>query len=197
MLNIGDCLPEFDLKTDRGERVSLKALKGARTVIYFYPKDDTPGCTTEACAFRDALPKFDSAKVRVYGVSADDEKRHAKFVAKYALNFPLIADPEHVLIKGFGVWVEKSLYGRKYMGIARASFVIDANGKVEKVWGKVKPATHADEVLAYLTGAGTSTKPAVPAKKTAAVKKEAPAKNVAAKKPAAKKATAKQSATKR
>lgn len=197
MLNVGDRIPDFDLKTDRGERVSPKTLKGARTVIYFYPKDDTPGCTTEACAFRDALPKFDSAKVRVYGVSADDEQRHAKFVAKYGLNFPLIADPEHVLIQGFDVWVEKSLYGRKYMGIARASFVIDGNGKVEKVWDKVKPATHADEVLAFLTGGGASTKPAVPVKKTAAVKKAAPAKKVAAKKPAAKKASPKKSAARR
>jgi len=187
MLDVGDRIPDFDLKTDRGERVSPKMLKGVRTILYFYPKDDTPGCTTEACAFRDALPKFDSAKVRVYGVSADDEKRHAKFVAKYNLNFPLIADPEHVLIKGFGVWVEKSLYGRKYMGIARASFVIDANGKIEQVWDKVKPGTHAEEVLAWLTGAAPALvkpvgKKAVPVKKPPT--KKAPTKKVAVKKPA-------------
>lgn len=152
MLMMGDRIPDFDLVTDRGERVSPKTLKGARAILYFYPKDDTPGCTTEACAFRDALPKFDSAKVRVYGISADDAKRHAKFVGKYQLNFPLIADPDRQAIEGFGVWIEKSLYGRKYMGIARATFAIDANGKVEKVWDKVKPATHADEVLAWLAG---------------------------------------------
>ena len=152
MLKTGDRIPNFDLVTDRGERVSPKTLKGARAVLYFYPKDDTPGCTKEACAFRDALPKFDASKVRVYGVSADDAKSHGKFVGKYQLNFPLIADPEHVAINGFGVWVEKSLYGRKYMGIARATFAIDADGKVEQVWDKVKPETHAEEVLAWLTG---------------------------------------------
>ncbi|HQW80774.1 MAG: thioredoxin-dependent thiol peroxidase [Rhodanobacteraceae bacterium] len=156
MLKIGDRIPDFELVTDRGERVSPKSLKGTRTLLYFYPKDDTPGCTTEACAFRDAMPKFDSAKLRIYGISADDDKRHAKFVAKHALNFPLIADPERHAIEGFGVWVEKSLYGRKYMGIARATFAIDANGKVEQVWDKVKPKSHADEVLAWATGAATT-----------------------------------------
>lgn len=156
MLKIGDRIPDFDLVTDRGERVSPKSLKGTRTLLYFYPKDDTPGCTTEACAFRDAMPKFESAKLHVYGISADDDKRHAKFVAKHALNFPLIADPERHAIEGFGVWVEKSLYGRKYMGIARATFAIDANGKVEQVWDKVKPKSHADEVLAWATGAATT-----------------------------------------
>ncbi|MBK6726917.1 MAG: thioredoxin-dependent thiol peroxidase [Xanthomonadales bacterium] len=160
MLQPGDSIPDFDLLTDGGERVSPQTLKGARVVLYFYPKDDTPGCTTEACAFRDALPKFDAAKVRVYGISADDAKRHAKFVAKHQLNFPLIADPERQAIEGFGVWIEKTLYGRKYMGIARATFAIDANGKIERVWDKVKPATHAEEVLAYLDTTGAAAKPA-------------------------------------
>lgn len=190
MLKKGDRIPDFDLVTDRGERVSPKALKGARSVLYFYPKDDTPGCTVEACAFRDALPKFDAARLRVYGISADDEKRHAKFATKYALNFPLIADPEHQAIKGFGVWVEKSLYGRKYMGIARATFAIDANGKIEQVWDKVKPSTHAEEVLAWMTGAA-------PAVAKPAAKQTAPAKNAASKKPAAKKVPAKKVAKKR
>jgi peroxiredoxin Q/BCP len=171
MLKSGDRIPDFDLVTDRGERVSPKTLKGARAVLYFYPKDDTPGCTKEACAFRDALPKFDAAKVRVYGISADDEKRHAKFATKYALNFPLIADPERQAIEGFGVWVEKSMYGRSYMGIARASFAIDATGKVEQVWDKVKPETHAEEVLAWMTGAApAAAKKAAPAKKAVAKK---------------------------
>jgi peroxiredoxin Q/BCP len=160
MLQPGDRIPDFDLLTDRGERVSPQTLKGARVVLYFYPKDDTPGCTTEACAFRDALPKFDASKVRVYGISADDAKRHAKFAAKHQLHFPLLADPERQAIEGFGVWIEKSLYGRKYMGIARATFVIDASGRIERVWDKVKPATHAEEVLAYLDTTGAAAKPA-------------------------------------
>jgi peroxiredoxin Q/BCP len=200
MLKKGDRIPDFDLVTDRGERISPKTLKGTRAVIYFYPKDDTPGCTREACAFRDALPKFDSAKVRVYGVSADDAKSHGKFVGKYQLNFPLIADPERQAIEGFGVWVEKSMYGRSYMGIARATFAIDANGRVEQVWDKVKPDTHAEEVLAWMTGAAPAVatpvaKKTAPAKKMAASKtapmkaaaKKVPAKKVVAKKPAARK----------
>lgn len=195
MLKIGDRIPDFDLVTDRGERVSPKTLKGARAVLYFYPKDDTPGCTKEACAFRDALPKFDAAKVRVYGISADDEKRHAKFVTKYGLNFPLIADPERQAIEGFGVWVEKSLYGRSYMGIARASFAIDANGKIEQVWDKVKPETHAEEVLAWMTGATSVA--AKPAAKKAAPAKKVAARKAAPEKVAAKKLPAKKTAAKR
>lgn len=195
MLKIGDRIPDFDLVTDRGERVSPKTLKGARAVLYFYPKDDTPGCTKEACAFRDALPKFDAAKVRVYGVSADDEKRHVKFVTKYGLNFPLIADPERQAIEGFGVWVEKSLYGRSYMGIARASFAIDANGKIEQVWDKVKPETHAEEVLAWMTGATSVA--AKPAAKKAAPAKKVAARKAAPEKVAAKKLPAKKTAAKR
>lgn len=204
MLKAGDRIPDFDLATDRGERVSPKALRGSRAVLYFYPKDDTPGCTVEACAFRDALPKFDAGKVRVYGISADDAQRHAKFVGKYQLNFPLIADPEHQAIKGFGVWIEKSLYGRKYMGIARATFAIDANGKIERVWDKVKPATHAEEVLAWLTGTSVgavkpATKKAAPTKQAAVTKvvaKKAPAGKAAAKKGAPKKGAAKRAVAK-
>lgn len=205
MLKIGDRIPDFDLVTDRGERVSPKTLKGARAVLYFYPKDDTPGCTKEACAFRDALPKFDAAKVRVYGISADDAKSHGKFVGKYRLNFPLIADPDRIAIEGFGVWVEKSLYGRKYMGIARASFAIDGDGRIAQVWDKVKPETHAEEVLAWMTGAAPATakpvaKKAAPAKTAAGKKpaaKNAPAKKAVAKKAVAKKAVAKKVAKKR
>ena len=189
MLKVGDRIPDFDLATDRGERVSSKTLKGARSVLFFYPKDDTPTCTKEVCAFRDALPKFDKINARVYGISADDEKRHGRFATKFALNYPLIADPEHQAIKGFGVWIEKVLYGRKYMGIARSTFVIDANGRIEKVWDKVKAETHADEVAAYLAGDDAPTARLAPeksppsakptAKKTAATKKKAPAKKSA------------------
>jgi thioredoxin-dependent peroxiredoxin len=177
MLKIGDRIPEFELTTDSGKQVSTRTLKGKPCVLYFYPKDDTPGCTREACAFRDALPAFDARKLHVYGISADDEKRHARFAAKFALNFPLIADPEHVLINGFGVWVEKSLYGRKYMGIARASFAIDAQGKVLQVWDKVKPDTHAAEVLAWFDKSAATAAPL-------AKKRAAAAKSVGASKPA-------------
>lgn len=181
MLKAGDKIPNFDLCTDRGERVSPKTLKGARTVLFFYPKDDTPTCTREVCAFRDALPKFDQLNARVYGISADDEKRHGRFAAKFALNYPLIADPEHQAIKGFGVWTEKQLYGRKYMGIARSTFVIDANGRIEKVWDKVKAETHADEVAAYLGGGDAPSAKSAPAKSTAGTKPAA-RKGTAAKK---------------
>jgi peroxiredoxin Q/BCP len=151
MLQAGDNVPEFSLVTDKGETVSAKRLKGQRYVLYFYPKDDTPGCTKEACGFRDNLPSFEQLSVRVFGVSADSEAAHTKFVKKFDLNFSLLADPERQLIEGIGAWVEKSMYGKKYMGIARATFVVDAKGKIEKVWEKVaKPDQHAAEVLAYL-----------------------------------------------
>ena len=200
MVEQADAAPDVMVQSMSGEMVRLAEAVRAPMVVYFYPKDDTPGCTREACAFRDALPKFDSAKVRVYGVSADDAKSHGKFVGKYQLNFPLIADPERQAIEGFGVWVEKSMYGRSYMGIARATFAIDANGRVEQVWDKVKPDTHAEEVLAWMTGAAPAVatpvaKKTAPAKKMAASKtapmkaaaKKVPAKKVVAKKPAARK----------
>lgn len=153
MLQAGDKIPDFSLTTDSGEAVSAKTLKGQRYVLYFYPKDDTPGCTKEACGFRDNLPKFDGISVRVFGVSADSQSAHGKFVKKYDLNFSLLADPERQLIEPIGAWVEKSMYGKKYMGIARATFIVDAKGKIEKVWEKVaKPENHAAEVLAALAG---------------------------------------------
>jgi len=152
LLQIGDRAPAFSLASDDGLIVSSASLKGQRYVLYFYPKDDTPGCTKEACGFRDHLPAFSKLGVPVFGVSADDEKSHAKFVKKYGLNFPLLSDPDHELIEAYGAWVEKSLYGRKYMGIQRSSFVIGGNGKLEQVWEKVSPETHAEEVMAYLGG---------------------------------------------
>ena len=169
MLQIGDQIPEFSLKTDGDKTVSSESLKGTRYVLYFYPKDDTPGCTTQACSFRDNLPTFNATSVSVFGVSADTGAAHDKFVQKFSLNFPLISDPNRVLIEGMGVWVEKSMYGKKYMGIARATFVVDATGKVEKVWGKVTPAGHAEQVLSYLAG-GVDTPPNKPMVKKAASK---------------------------
>jgi peroxiredoxin Q/BCP len=192
VLKAGDRIPNFDLVTDRGERVSPQALKGARTVLFFYPKDDTPTCTQEACAFRDALPKFTLSGVRVFGISADDEKRHGRFAAKYGLNYPLIADPGRQAIEGFGVWIEKQLYGRKYMGIARTTFAIDASGRIEKVWNQVKATIHAEEVLAWVNGEEFVAQ--APAAKRSVVKpgaRPAPGQQAAAKKPAVKKAAAK------
>ena len=218
MRRTGDRVPDFDLATDRGDRVSSVALRNRRFVLYFYPKDDTPGCTREACSFRDNLPAFEGAGVPVYGVSADDAGAHARFAHKHALNFPLLADPERLLIQAMGVWVEKSLYGRRYFGIARATFVVSAEGRIEKVWEKVSPDGHGPEVLAYLRGeapppraapapvakialiAKVVAKPAAPAKKAAAKKpapaKAAPRRKPPAAKPAAKKAAARKPAKK-
>ncbi len=207
MLSIGSKVPNFHLNNEAGNTISNVGLEGQRFVLYFYPKDDTPGCTKEACGFRDHLPKFDKLDVPVFGISADDEKAHAKFVKKYNLNFSLLADPDHKTCEAFGTWVEKSMYGKKYFGIQRSTFVIDANGKVEKVWEKVSPETHAEEVLAYLSGNGSSVKPAskkTTAKKTVVAKKT-PVKKAATKigvkkaitkKRTSKKAVAKKTATK-
>jgi peroxiredoxin Q/BCP len=144
--------PAFSAPDQSGTVRTLAEFKGRAFVLYFYPKDDTPGCTKEACAFRDALPRFGELGTTVYGVSADNVASHAKFVAKFGLNFPLLADPERQLIEGLGFWVEKSMYGKKYMGIQRATVVVDATGKVEQLWPKVSPDAHAAEVAAYLAG---------------------------------------------
>ncbi len=180
MLQIGDLVPEFSLNTDGGKTVSSADLKGRRYVLYFYPKDDTPGCTTEACSFRDNLPAFNATSVEIFGVSADSGAAHDKFVKKFSLNFALISDPSRGLIEGMGVWIEKSMYGKKYMGIARATFVVDAAGTVEKIWEKVSPAGHAEQVLAYLAGElDPPVKKSAPAKKS--VDKNAVAKTAASK----------------
>lgn len=155
MLQAGDPIPEFALASTQGGEVSSLSLRGKRYVLYFYPKDDTPGCTTEACNFRDTLPRFEETGTLVYGVSPDDIAAHEKFIAKHALNFPLLADPERKLIEAVGVWVEKSMYGKKYMGVQRSTFVVGPDGRIEKVWPKVTPDGHAREVLEYLR-AGTA-----------------------------------------
>ena len=162
MLKPGDAVPSFKLASEQGE-VKSADLKGKRYVLYFYPADDTPGCTKEACSFRDNLPKFTSADVPIYGVSPQDIASKKKFAAKYSLNFPLLADLDHVVAEKFGAWGEKSMYGKKYMGILRSTFVVGPDGKVEHVWEKVKPEGHAEEVLAYLHGGATEE--AKPAKK--------------------------------
>ena len=147
-LNAGDKAPDFRLPTDGGGELSLVALKGKAAVLYFYPKDDTSGCTKEAMGFRDALAAFEKAGATVIGVSKDSVARHDKFKAKYDLNFPLISDEDGTLCAAYGVWVEKSMYGRKYMGIERSTFLIDGGGRIARVWRKVKIPGHVDEVLA-------------------------------------------------
>ena len=171
MLKVGDPAPEFDLQSDTTGEVTSRDLKGKRYVLYFYPRDDTPGCTVEACSFRDNLPKFGNLDVPLYGVSFDDVKSHAKFTEKFSLNFPLLADPDKKLIEDYGVWVEKNMYGKTYMGTARATFVVGADGKIEQVWEKVKPEGHAEEVISYLKGEAAA-EPAPKTKRTTkAVKK--------------------------
>jgi peroxiredoxin Q/BCP len=152
MLQTGDVVPDFSVESDSAGTIDSQALRGQRYVIYFYPKDDTPGCTKEACSFRDCMPDFKDLGVPVFGASADDAKAHGKFAGKYQLNFPLLIDPEKKLLEAFGVWAEKSMYGRTYMGVLRATFVVGADGKVEHLWPKVKPEGHAAEVLAWLKG---------------------------------------------
>jgi peroxiredoxin Q/BCP len=146
-LKVGDKAPDFTLPSDGGGKVSLKALKGGAVVLYFYPKDDTSGCTAEACAFRDALPDFSKAKAAVIGISRDSVASHDKFKTKYELPFPLASDADGKVCEAYGTWVVKSMYGRKYMGIERATFLIDGKGVIRHIWRKVKVPGHAAEVL--------------------------------------------------
>jgi peroxiredoxin Q/BCP len=146
----GKPAPNFELSSDSGETVSLADLRGKQVVLYFYPKDDTPGCTTQACGIRDAFGEFERAGAVVLGVSPDDEGSHVKFKRKYDLPFTLLADPDHAVADAYDAWGEKSYAGKKYFGVKRSTFVIDAEGNVKKVMHDVKPATHADDVLAAL-----------------------------------------------
>jgi peroxiredoxin Q/BCP len=148
LLEVGDKAPDFKTVDQDGEPVKLSDFRGRKVVLYFYPKDDTPGCTKEACSFRDGWSAFRKRKIEVLGVSAQDEKSHKKFAEKFSLPFRLLADPEKKIVQAFGVWGEKSLYGRKYMGTHRVTYLVDEKGKVAAVWPKVKPENHADEVLA-------------------------------------------------
>jgi len=144
----GDKAPDFTLPTDGNGKVTLAKLKGKKVILYFYPKDDTSGCTAEACGFRDNLPKFGRTDATVIGISRDSVASHDKFKKKYDLPFILGSDEDGKVCEAYGTWVEKSMYGRKYMGIERATFLIDAKGVVRNVWRKVKVAGHVDEVLA-------------------------------------------------
>ncbi|MDG3005590.1 thioredoxin-dependent thiol peroxidase [Paludisphaera mucosa] len=147
MLEPGTPAPDFTLPDQDGKETTLARLKGSPVVLYFYPKDDTSGCTKQACGFRDGFPAFEAAGATVLGVSPDSSASHAKFVAKYDLPFTLLADVEKVVCAAYGVWKEKSMYGRKYMGVERTTYVLDRDGKIARVFPKVKVPGHAEAVL--------------------------------------------------
>jgi thioredoxin-dependent peroxiredoxin len=163
-VRVGDVAPAFTLPDDTGNYITLASLRGQRVVLYFYPKDDTSGCTVEACEFRDLLPRFQASNVLVYGVSPDTVATHQKFKAKYNLTFPLLSDATHLVSETYGTWREKSMYGNKYMGMMRTTYVISPEGIVEQVWEKVAHEGHAAEVEAFLRGEAP---PAPAAKKPA------------------------------
>lgn len=146
-LTIGSKAPEFDLPATGDRHIALSALKGYPVVLYFYPKDDTPGCTTESCNFRDSMNIFEKNGIIVLGVSKDSIKSHEKFKQKFELNFPLLSDENLETVKAYESWVEKSMYGKKYMGIDRSTFLIDQDGKIAQIWRNVKVPGHAEEVL--------------------------------------------------
>ncbi|BBK38176.1 hypothetical protein STAQ_32540 [Allostella sp. ATCC 35155] len=150
-VEIGKPAPAFTMPTDGGGKVSLAALKGKPVILYFYPKDDTSGCTKEACGFRDAMPDFARIHATIVGVSKDSVASHDRFKAKYQLPFILASDADNDVTERYGAWVEKSMYGRKYMGIERSTFVIDGKGIVRAVWRKVKVPGHVEEVLKAVT----------------------------------------------
>ena len=150
MVEEGKPAPDFELTSDSGERVKLSDFRGKPVVLYFYPKDDTPGCTTQAEGIRDVYADFRESGAVVLGVSPDDEASHVKFKEKYSLPFTLLSDPDHEVAEDYGVWKERNLYGKKSMGIERSTFVIDQHGTVTKAMRRVKPDTHADDVLAAL-----------------------------------------------
>ena len=152
-LKVGDKAPEFSLPDQDGRKVTLKDLKGRQVVLYFYPKDDTPGCTKEACSFRDSLGPIKKAGAVVLGVSLDDGSSHQRFIAKYGLPFSLLSDEDTAVSKAYGVYKQKNMYGKKYWGIERTTFVIDPAGKLKAVFNRVKVDGHLDEVLAVLRAA--------------------------------------------
>ncbi len=154
MLEEGQPAPAFTLADQNGKKVTLAKLKGSPVVVYFYPKDDTPGCTKEACAFRDAFADYKKAGAVILGISPDDLESHAKFAKKFNLPFTLLADPEHKVCEAYGVWKEKNMYGKKYMGVERTTFVIDRQGVVRKVFPKVKVDGHSTAVLAAIEAGG-------------------------------------------
>jgi len=152
-LNIGDNAPEISLPSDNDGNFDLSQQKGKKTVLYFYPKDDTPGCTKQACGFNDELSQLNNLNVDVIGISKCSVKKHNKFKEKYSLNFPLLSDENNDVCERYGVWVEKSMYGRKYMGIERTTVILDENNVITHIWSKVKVPGHVDAVINALSGA--------------------------------------------
>lgn len=151
MPSVGEKAPDFTLPSNSGDSITLSALKGKPVVVYFYPKDNTPGCTTEAKGFQEHISDFDQAGAVVLGISPDGVDSHCKFAEKYGLRFALLADEGHSVAQQYGVWVEKNNYGKKYMGVQRATFLVDKDGTLAYVWPKVKPDGHPEEVLAALS----------------------------------------------
>jgi peroxiredoxin Q/BCP len=147
MIKVGEMAPDFELKADSGQTVCLADYRGRRVVLYFYPKDDTSGCTKQACGFRDHLPELEARDATVFGVSPDSVASHERFRDKYDLNFPLLSDPDHAVATAYGAWGKKKMYGREYEGILRSTFIIGPDGRVEEVYAKVKPAGHAELLL--------------------------------------------------
>lgn len=150
MLSEGDAAPDFTLSDQNGEAVTLSKLKGETVVVYFYPRADTPGCTTQACGVRDRGSEYEEAGARVIGISPDEVEAIAKFAGKYDLGFTLLADPDHAVAEAYGAWGEKSMYGKKYMGVLRSTFIVDPDGKIAKVFPKVQPKKHDHLVLVAL-----------------------------------------------
>jgi len=150
MLNVGDQAPDFTLQNEAGEDVTLSSYRGKPVILYWYPRDDTPGCTKEACSFRDVYGEFERAGAVVLGVSADDAQSHAKFRSKYSLPFTLLSDPDHQVAEQYGVWGKKKFMGREFEGINRVTYLIDEQGVVQQVWPQVNPEGHAEEILAVL-----------------------------------------------
>ena len=150
-LNIGDTAPNFTLPTDGGGEITLSDLRGQKVVIYFYPKDNTPGCTTESCDFNDAMPAFEKLNTQIIGISKDSVKKHDNFKSKYGFNFPLASDENSDVCEQYGAWKEKSMYGKTYMGIERTTFLIDETGTIAAIWPKVKVKGHVDAVQEAIT----------------------------------------------
>jgi peroxiredoxin Q/BCP len=167
VIDAGQPAPSFSAQADDGRVVTLESLRGRFVVLYFYPKDDTPGCTTEACELRDAFPRFDSADATIIGVSPDSVASHVKFKKKFSLPFTLLADTDHAIAESYGVWKEKSMYGRTYLGVERSTFLIDPTGIITHVWRKVKPDGHAADVASALGPAADIPLPAAPKKRVA------------------------------
>ncbi|MBI4852464.1 MAG: thioredoxin-dependent thiol peroxidase [Acidobacteria bacterium] len=150
LLSVGDKAPDFNTFDQNGKRVSLQDFQGKKVILYFYPKDNTPGCTKEACAFRDKISLFQASNIVVLGVSVDSIKSHKSFVDKYQLPFTLLSDTDKDIVEAYKVWGEKTLYGKKYFGISRVTYLIDESGNIEAVFPKVKPETHPEEILSFL-----------------------------------------------